>query len=99
MEFSEKCAFLRGTNNVQIQVKCKCRVSAKASEGDHLEDVETSSFNIFFKTKHFFGFFISKQFFLFEQCCEPKGEGLKRYLKDPKKGRKHCGFCWRDVSD
>lgn len=53
IEFTEKCALLWGTNNVQIQVKCKCRASAKTSEGDHLEDVETSCFNIFSKQNIF----------------------------------------------
>lgn len=55
IEFTKKCALLWGTNNVQIQDKCKCRASAKTREGDHLEDVETSCFNIFFGTK--FAFF------------------------------------------
>lgn len=79
IEFTKKCALLWGTNNVQIQDKCKCRASAKTREGDRLEDVETSCFNIFFRTKFaFLIFFISKQLFLFEQCCKPKEERLKR---------------------
>lgn len=86
---------------MQIQVKCKCRASAKTSEGDHLEDVKTSCFIIFFKTKLLslfffslsFSFFISKQFRVgffsyLNWNCESKGEGLKKGKKYPQKGKK-----------
>lgn len=81
-EFTKKCALLWGTNNVQIQDKCKCRASAKTRQGDHLENVETSYFDVFSEQSvlfFFFIFFILKQLFLFEWCYKPEGEErLKR---------------------
>lgn len=68
---------------MQIQVKCKCRASAKMSEGNHLEDVETSCFNTF-QNKTFMASSFQNNFsYLNSALCQK--EKSSKGAKDPKR--------------